>query len=46
MVVIQKKYAPKRFHMIAINAKDAKSYPEDSYSEMVKTTREDSTLSI
>jgi peroxiredoxin len=40
MVEIQRDYAPKGVQMVAINSNDDKSYPEDSYPEMVKRAKE------
>jgi peroxiredoxin len=40
MVAIQKDYAGKGVQLVAINANDEKSYPEDSYPEMVKRAKE------
>jgi peroxiredoxin len=36
MIAIQRDYAEKGVQLVAINANDEKSYPEDSYPEMVK----------
>jgi thiol-disulfide isomerase/thioredoxin len=40
MVEIQADYASKGVQLVAINSNDDKSYPEDSYPEMVKRARE------
>ncbi len=40
MVAIQRDYASKGVQLVAINSNDDKSYPEDSYPEMVKRARE------
>jgi hypothetical protein len=40
MISIQRDYAPKGFQLVAINSNDDKSYPEDSYPEMIKRARE------
>ncbi len=40
MVAIQRDYAAKGVQLVAINSNDEKSYPEDSYPEMVKRAKE------
>ena len=40
MVSIQRDYASRGVQLIAINSNDDKSYPEDSYPEMVKRAKE------
>ncbi|HLQ03863.1 MAG TPA: thioredoxin family protein [Nitrososphaerales archaeon] len=40
MVSIQRDYASRGVQLIAINSNDDKSYPEDSYTEMVKRAKE------
>jgi len=40
MVAIQKEYAGKGVRFVAINSNDAKTYPEDSFDEMVKRAKE------
>jgi peroxiredoxin len=40
MVEIQRDYAPKGVQIVAINSNDDRSYPEDSYPEMVKRAKE------
>ena len=40
MVSIQRDYAAKGVQLVAINSNDEKSYPEDSFPEMVKRSRE------
>ena len=40
IVAIQRDYASKGVQLVAINSNDDKSYPEDSYPEMVKRARE------
>jgi len=40
MVAIQRDYAAKGVQLVAINSNDAKAYPEDSFPEMVKRSRE------
>jgi peroxiredoxin len=40
MVAIQKEYTSKGVQLVAINSNDAKSYPEDSFEEMVKRAKE------
>ena len=40
MVSIQRDYASRGVQLIAINSNDEKSYPEDSYPEMVKRAKE------
>ncbi len=40
MVKIQGDYLPKGVQLIAINSNDDKSYPEDSFQEMVKRSKE------
>lgn len=40
MVAIQKDYAPKGVQLIAINSNDDKSYPEDSFPNMVKRAKD------
>ena len=40
MVAIQRDYAAKGVQFVAINSNDAKAYPEDSFPEMVKRSRE------
>ncbi len=40
MVGIQREYGAKGVQLIAINSNDDKSYPEDSYPEMVKRAKE------
>ena len=40
MVSIQRDYAAKGVQFVAINSNDVTSYPEDSFSEMVKRSRE------
>jgi peroxiredoxin len=40
MVAIQRDYSGKGVKLVAINSNDEKSYPEDSYSEMVKRAKE------
>jgi peroxiredoxin len=39
MVAIQRDYAPKGVQLVAINSNDEKSYPEDSFPEMVKRAK-------
>ncbi len=39
MVSIQRDYASRGVQLVAINSNDEKSYPEDSYPEMVKRAR-------
>ncbi len=39
-VSIQRDYAPKGVQFVAINSNDEKSYPEDSFPEMVERARE------
>ena len=40
MVSIQRDYASRGVQMVAINSNDEKSYPEDSFPEMVKRAKE------
>ena len=40
MVSIQNEYAAKGVQLVAINSNDEKSYPEDSFPEMVKRSKE------
>ncbi len=40
MVAIQKDYAGRGVQLVAINSNDEKSYPEDSFPEMVKRAKE------
>ena len=40
MVSIQRDYAAKGVQFVAINSNDEKAYPEDSFPEMVKRSRE------
>lgn len=40
MVGIQRDYAPRGLQLVAINSNDEKSYPEDSFPEMVKRAKE------
>ncbi len=40
MVEIQRDYSPKGVQLVAINANDDKTYPEDSYPEMVKRAKQ------
>ena len=40
MVAIQRDYAAKGVQLVAINSNDEKSYPEDSFPEMVKRSNE------
>lgn len=40
MVSIQKDYAGKGVQFVAINSNDEKAYPEDSFAEMVKRSKE------
>jgi peroxiredoxin len=40
MVSIQRDYAAKGVQFVAINSNDDKAYPEDSFPEMVKRTKE------
>lgn len=40
MVEIQRDYAPKGVQLVAINANDAESYPEDGYPKMVERARQ------
>lgn len=40
MVSIQRDYASKGVQLVAINSNDEKSYPEDSFPEMVKRSKE------
>jgi peroxiredoxin len=40
MVSIQGDYAPKGVQFVAINSNDDKAYPEDSFPEMVKRSKE------
>jgi len=40
MVSIQHDYAPKGVQLVAINSNDDKTYPEDSFTEMVNRARE------
>ena len=40
MISIQKEYAGKEVQLVAINANDDKSYPEDGYPQMVKRAKE------
>ncbi len=42
MISIQRDYAGKGVQFVAINSNDEKSYPEDSFPEMVKRTAEKS----
>lgn len=39
MVAIQRDYAPKGIQLVAINSNDEKSYPEDSFPEMVRRAK-------
>lgn len=39
MVAIQRDYASKGVQMVAINSNDEKSYPEDSFPEMMKRSK-------
>lgn len=39
MIAIQRDYAPKGVRFVAINSNDAKSYPDDSFEEMVKRAK-------
>jgi len=39
MIAIQKDYESKGVRLVAINSNDEKSYPEDSYPEMIKRAR-------
>ncbi len=40
MVMIQRDYSSKGVQLVAINSNDDKSYPEDSYPQMVKRAKE------
>jgi peroxiredoxin len=40
MVKIQRDYGPKGVQLVAINSNDDKSYPEDSYENMIKRSKE------
>ncbi len=40
MVAIQRDYAGKGIQLVAINSNDDRSYPDDSYPEMVKRAKE------
>ena len=40
MVLIQRDYASKSVQLVAINSNDDKTYPEDSFAEMVKRAKE------
>jgi peroxiredoxin len=40
MVKIQRDYGPKGVQIVAINSNDDKSYPEDSYENMIKRSKE------
>ncbi len=40
LVAVQKDYASKGVQLVAINSNDEKSYPEDSFPEMVKRAKE------
>jgi peroxiredoxin len=40
IVAIQREYASKGVQIVAINSNDDKSYPEDSYPEMIKRAKE------
>lgn len=42
MVSMQKDYGARGLQMVAVNSNDEKSYPEDSYPEMVKRAKEKS----
>jgi peroxiredoxin len=39
MIAIQRDYSPKGVQIVAINSNDEKSYPEDSFPEMVKRAK-------
>jgi hypothetical protein len=40
MVAIQRDYGTKGVQLVSVNPNDAKTYPEDSYPEMVKRSKE------
>ena len=40
MIGVQRDYAAKGVQLVAINSNDDKTYPEDSFAEMVKRSRE------